>query len=161
MSQQCQTAPMNLMFIMSCSSIDIAQTSSSYQNQDSSLKALLLPRNSTFGACSCRPLHLKTVSLTIRCGSTSKQGSQKQQIDHYQGHAIRSGGRKCGMAVIFRACRPSHFICPFFFATSRVYTSLHASSAKKQTTIDNGNHNSVLGDIIMVTTLFVAGTTFI
>jgi hypothetical protein len=37
-------------------------------------------QNSTFGACSCHSLHLKTVFLTIRCDSTSKQGSQISRL---------------------------------------------------------------------------------
>jgi hypothetical protein len=51
-------------------------------------KAVLLSRNSTFGACSCRSLHHKTASLTIRCDGTSKHGSQKHQIDCFQAHVV-------------------------------------------------------------------------
>jgi hypothetical protein len=80
MGRQYQTARMKLMFIMSCSSINSRQHVTAIKNQDSSLKAVLLPRISTFGACSCRSLHHKTVSLTIRCDSTSKQGSLKQKL---------------------------------------------------------------------------------
>jgi hypothetical protein len=80
MGRQYQTAQMKLMIIMSCSSINSHQHVTAIKNQDSSLKAVLLPRISTFGACSCRSLHHKTVSLTIRCSSTSKQGSQKQKL---------------------------------------------------------------------------------
>lgn len=79
---------MKLVFIMSCSSINSRQHVAAINNQDSSLKAVLLLRNSTFGACSCRSLHHKTVTLTIRCGSTSKTGQSKQQIDHSQAHIV-------------------------------------------------------------------------
>jgi hypothetical protein len=65
---------------MSCSSINSCQHVTAIKNQDSSLKAVLLPRISTFGARSYCSLHHKTVSLTIRCSSTSKQGSQKQKL---------------------------------------------------------------------------------
>jgi hypothetical protein len=79
LSRQCQTARMKLMFIMSWSSINSAQLVAAINNQDSSLKTGSLPRNSTFGACSCRSLHLKIVSPTIRCGITSKQGIQNAE----------------------------------------------------------------------------------
>jgi hypothetical protein len=52
------------------------------------LKAVLLPRNSTFGACACRSLRLKTVSPTIRWNSTSKQDSRKQHLDCFQSHIV-------------------------------------------------------------------------
>jgi hypothetical protein len=88
MGRQYQTARMKLVFIISCFSINSRQHVAAIKKQDSSLKAVLLSRNSTFGACSCRSLHLKTVSLTIRWNSTSKQGSRKQQLDCFQSHIV-------------------------------------------------------------------------
>ena len=82
--RQYQTARMKLVFIMYRSSIHSRQYVAAIKKQDSSLKAVLLLRNSTFGACSCRSLRLKTVSLTIRWNSTSKQGSRKQRLDCFQ-----------------------------------------------------------------------------
>lgn len=88
MGRQYQTARMKLVFIISCSSVNSRQHVAAIKKQDSSLKALLLPRNSTFGACSYRSLRLKTVSLTIRWNSTSKWGSPKHQVDCFQSHIV-------------------------------------------------------------------------
>jgi hypothetical protein len=88
MGRQYQTARMKLVFIISCSSINSRQHVAAIKKQDSSLKAVLLPRNSTFGACSCRSLRLKSVSLTIRWNGSSKQGSRKQQLDCFQSHIV-------------------------------------------------------------------------
>jgi hypothetical protein len=85
MGRQYQTARMK---IISCSSINSCQHVAAIKKQDSSLKAVLLPRKSTFGASLCHSLRLKTVSLTIRWNGSSKQGSQKQQLDCFQSHII-------------------------------------------------------------------------